>query len=80
MPVVVSSPAKRQEALEKSRKLLATREVAAIAVDPFHSERFSEMIAGPRPVTAAGVVAAVAAPKTDRDILQAIAASLKPDR
>lgn len=72
---VVLPPAKRQEILDKAKKLLATREVAPVALDPFHSEKFAEMVSGPRaPVTAA----VVAAPKSDRDILQGIAANLKP--
>lgn len=72
---IVLTPAKRQEVLAKAGKLLATREVAPVALDPFHSEKFAEIIAGPHaPVTAV----AVAAPKSDRDILQGIAANLKP--
>jgi len=72
---VVLPPAKRQEVLVKVKKLLATREVAPVTLDPFHSEKFAEIIAGPRaPVAAATVVA----PKSDREILQGIAANLKP--
>jgi hypothetical protein len=72
---IVLAPAKRQEVLDKAKKLLATREVAPSAVDPFHSEKFAEIIAGPRAPVAAAVVAA---PKSDREILQGIAANLKP--
>ncbi len=72
---VVLTPAKRQEVLDKAKKLLASREVTPPAVDPFHSEKFAELIAGPRAPVAAAVVVA---PKSDRDILQGIAANLKP--
>ncbi len=72
---VVLTPAKRQEVLDKAKKLLASREVTPPAIDPFHSEKFADMIAGPRAPVAAAVVVA---PKSDRDILQGIAANLKP--
>ena len=72
---VVLTPAKRQEVLDKAKKLLATREVAPVALDPFHSEKFAEIISGPRAPVAAAVMVA---PKSDRDILQGIAANLKP--
>ncbi|MEO6994882.1 MAG: hypothetical protein ABI273_14840 [Lacunisphaera sp.] len=72
---VVLAPAKRQEVLNKAKKLLAPREVVPAAVDPFHSEKFAEIIAGPRAPVAAAVMVA---PKSDRDILQGIAANLKP--
>jgi hypothetical protein len=73
----VLSPAKRQDALDKARKLLATRDVAPVTVDPFHSEKFSEMVSGLGRTS--GVTAPVtASPRTEREILQAIATSLKP--
>lgn len=75
----VLPPAGRQQALDKARKLLAVRESAPVTVDPFHSERFAELVAGPRQVPVAGVPApVVASRRTDRDILQTIAATLKP--
>ncbi|MEO9111320.1 MAG: hypothetical protein ABI387_01580 [Lacunisphaera sp.] len=72
---VVLTPAKRQQVLDKAKKLLATREVALAAVDPFHSEKFAEIVAGPRAPAAAAVIVAR---KSDREILQGIAANLKP--
>jgi len=71
----VVSPAKRQEVLDAAKKLLTARKTSPIAVDPFHSEKFADMIAGPRAPVAGPVVVS---PRTDRDILQAIAANLKP--
>ena len=74
---VVLAPAKRQEVLDKARLLLAAREVAPVTVDPFHSEKFAEIVSGPRAnPTAANAV--VVSPRTEKEILQAIAASLKP--
>jgi len=78
---IVVSPARRQEALEQAKKLLAIRTIAPVTVDPFHSEKFSEMVASLNhvPNTSAPTTAAVVtAPRSQRDILQAIAASLKP--
>ena len=72
----VLSPAKRQESLDMARKFLVARSFPLVLVDPFHSERFSEMVFGLSHVP--GVAAPVAAVKTEREILQAIAASLKP--
>jgi len=73
----VSSPAKRQEVLARGKKLLAIRTTAPVEADPFHSEKFSEMIYGVR-TPVASTLAPVAAPKSEKDILQAIAMSLKP--
>jgi len=78
--VAVSSPVKRQEVLEKAKKFLAVRDVPAVSVDPFHSEKFSELVLGAGRVsgTPAPVGPIAPAPRTERDILQAIATSLKP--
>ena len=71
----VMAPAKRQEVLDQAKKLLKAREFSPISVDPFHSEKFAEMVSGPRAPVAGPVVMS---PRTDRDILQAIGSNLKP--
>jgi hypothetical protein len=80
----VLSPTVRQQALDNARKLLAPRDVAAPAADPFHSESFNELVKGagkgPGTSPASGPTdpATPAGPRTGRDQLQAIAAGLKP--
>jgi len=72
----VLPPAKRQSALDAGKKLLAARKVAPVSVDPFYSEAFAELLAGPsRPVIAGP---ALPAQRSAREILQSIGASLKP--
>lgn len=75
----VLPPAQRQGALDKARQVLTTKEAVPVAADPFHSERFAEMVSGASRANTPAV-AAVGAPnqRTARDILQAIAASLTP--
>ena len=72
----VATPAKRQEVLARGKKMLSARSDAPVEADPFHSEKFTEMVFGPRAPVLTN--APVAAQKNDRDILQSIAASLKP--
>ncbi len=80
----VLSPTVRQQALDNAKKLLAPREVAAPAADPFHSESFNELVKGAGKgsgtSTAGGPTdpATPAGPRTGRDQLQSIAAGLKP--
>ncbi len=86
----VLSPAKRQEALERGKALIAPREITTIAVNPFYPTAFAEAVAGmgrasPGTTTPANdgggeaaVTRAPAGPRTDRELLQAIAAALKP--
>jgi len=76
----VSVPAKRQEALGSGKALLAPGEGTVNVKDPFHSEAFIEILLGSRPQgpSEAPVVRPQAGPRTDREILQAIAANLKP--
>ena len=78
---LVASPAKRQETLAMAKKLLATREITPVTDDPFHSAAFYEMVAGlghvPGVPSPGGTTSPVG-PRTDRDLLQAMAASLKP--
>jgi hypothetical protein len=71
----VVSPAKRQEVLDTAKTLLTTRKISPIAVDPFHSEKFADIVSGPRAAVAGPVVVSR---RTDRDVLQAIGANLKP--
>src|SRR5258708_20029025 len=42
----VMTQVKRQETLDKAKKLLAPREVHALAADPFHSAAFAELVTG----------------------------------
>jgi len=84
----VLSPAKRQEALERGKALIAPREITAIAVNPFYPTAFAEAVSGmgrvtgPVTSTPEGGTETVnrppAGPRTDRDLLQAIATALKP--
>ncbi len=80
----VLSPTKRQEMLDMGKALVATREITPVTANPFSPPAFAEVVAalGRSPTTTTpsddGARAPVAGPRTDRDILQAIAASLKP--
>jgi hypothetical protein len=83
--VDVQSPTKRQESLDRAKKLLATREIPAPAADPFHSEAFNEIVASvgraPAAATTGGEAEggkSAAGPRTGRDQLKAIAEGLKP--
>ena len=78
----VVSPAKRTETLNVTKALLSVKEGMGSAKDPFHSEAFAETLASNSGVTntkATEVGSHVSAgPRSNRDVLQAIAASLKP--
>jgi hypothetical protein len=81
----VLSPAKRQEALERGKALIAPREITTIAVNPFYPIAFAEAVAsmgrvsGPvAPAQDTGTESVPTGPRTDRDLLQAIAIALKP--
>lgn len=89
----VASPTVRQEALDKARKLLAPRESTPPALDPFHSEAFDTVLAGlgrgpgttttptdPGTTTQPPVDTTIRTPgpRSTRDLLQSIAAGLKP--
>jgi hypothetical protein len=70
----VSSPTKRDDTIAKAKKLLAPREIVSDLADPFHSEAFyGRTSAAP----SSGATVSVG-PRTGRDLLEAIAASLKP--
>lgn len=83
----VLPPAKRQEMIEQAAKLLAARELPAVASNPFNPEAFVELVSAmgrPAGSPAAGggqgetSPAQPAGPRNDRDLLQAIGAGLKP--
>ncbi len=83
----VLSPAKRQAALERGKSLLASQEIVPLAVNPFYSEAFAETVAGlgrssgtTTATTGGGDTTAQVptGPRGDRELLEAIAKSLKP--
>lgn len=83
----VLSPAKRQEALDQGKALVATKDIVPLTADPFNPAAFAELAAslgrgaGPAATPEAstgGAAPAPTGPRTDRDLLQAIAQSLKP--
>ncbi len=80
----VLSPASRQQALERAKAFVAPREVTPVTVDPFYPAAFTEAVAAMGRVNApvqaptTGPAPAPTGPRSDRDQLQAIAASLKP--
>ena len=84
----VLSPAKRQEALERGKALIAPREITTIAVNPFYPTAFAETVAGmgrvsgpTTPVQDGGTESgnrAPTGPRTDRELLQAMGTRLKP--
>lgn len=81
----VLSPAKRQEALERGKALVAPREITAIETNPFYPAAFAETVAGLgrvsgpiSPVQNGGTEPVPTGPRTERELLQAIATALKP--
>lgn len=80
----VLNPVTRQAALERGKALVATREITPITVNPFHPPAFAETLAsmgratGTTPLVGGGETAAPVGPRTERDLLQAIAKGLKP--
>jgi hypothetical protein len=81
----VLSPAKRQEALERGKALIASREITPITVNPFYPAAFAETVAGmgrvsgpASPVQPGSPEPATTGPRTGRELLQAIATGLKP--
>lgn len=75
----ISTPAKRAETLERSKRLLAARPAPVVTTDPFHSEAFAEFTGAVvrQPVDTGGRNNPVSA-RSAQDLLQAIAANLKP--
>lgn len=80
----VLSPAKRQQALDRGKALVATREIVPAATNPFYPAAFTEAVAAmgriSNPNTPEGTTTPTAptGPRNDRELLRAIAASLKP--
>lgn len=86
----VTNPAKRQQSIDHAKAFVAPREIVPLNVDPFNSPAFAEAAAAvgrvsnvPNPTTPAGTgtgatPAAPTGPRTDHDLLAAIANSLKP--
>jgi hypothetical protein len=78
----VLSPIKRQEALARGKELVAVRDVVPVTTNPFFPAAFAEAVSSvgrvSGPVAPAAGEAAPAGPRTERDLLQAIASSLKP--
>lgn len=82
----VLNPTKRLAALERGKALVAAREIVPISVDPFHPAAFAETVAGLGRVSGvtppAGASESAAqtqtGPRTDRELLQAIAKGLTP--
>jgi len=82
----VVNPLNRQAALERGKALVATREITPITVNPFHPPAFAETVAGigrmsgTTPPVSGGetTTQAPTGPRTERDLLQAIAKDLKP--
>jgi len=80
----VLSPLKRQEVIDQAAKLLAAREITAVASNPFHPEGFEALVAGmdrPAGSTTGGTTgetpAQATGPRSNRDLLQAIGAGIK---
>lgn len=83
----VLNPVKRQAALEQGKALVAPREMAPVTVDPFHPAAFAETVAAMGRVSGTASPAggpgdtanpAPSGPRTDRELLKAIAQGLKP--
>ena len=78
----IPSPAKRLEVLKQAKQLLAAHETPAPTNDPFHSQAFAELTgaAARAPVVpdSANAGHTAVSPRSAQDLLQAIAANLKP--
>ena len=79
----VESTAKRAEAIDQGKALLATKDKAPEVKDPFHSIAYDEILAvnAGRGSAAAGesnAARSASSPRGGRDLLQAIAANLQP--
>jgi hypothetical protein len=73
----VLPPAKRQESLDKAKGLLADKAAAFSSKNPFSPEGFGEGTLEPsKPGNTSGNLPS--GPRSPRDLLQAIGASLKP--
>ena len=75
----VQSPTIRRQAADAAKHFLGNKQLRPVAADPFHSEAFAQLVSGgEKPVATVTTTENQVGPRTDRDLLQAIAASLKP--
>jgi len=81
----VETQAKRTEAIDQGKSLLATKDKAPEVKDPFHSIAYDQTLAANtgRGSATAGAAESIVArpasgPRAHRDLLQAIAANLQP--
>jgi hypothetical protein len=79
-PDTVQSPTLRHQSIARAKAFLAAKEMPALTTDPFHPDAFALLTSGgakppPNPTNPAEPPAG---PRTDRDLIQSIAASLKP--
>jgi len=76
---VVQSTAARQASVTAAQRLLENQEIAAAGegVNPFYSTAFAEAM-GTATATPSTTAAPTTGPRTDRDILTGIAATMKP--
>jgi hypothetical protein len=84
----VTPPAKRQQAIENAKAFVAPKEIVPVTIDPFYSQAFTEAAAAAgrvsnnvtAPVANTGntTPAAPTGPRNDKELLAAIASSLKP--
>ncbi len=83
---VVLNPAKRQQALDRGKALVAAREIVPATSNPFYPAAFAEAVASMgRTSTTTGTESTGTAttttptgPRNDHELLKAIATSLKP--
>jgi len=74
----IVGPAKRTEILGRAKQMLAVREALPAADDPFHSQAFAEASGKVTHVAADPAGSRPANQRTAQELLQAIAANLKP--
>ncbi len=78
----VLSPVKRQQALDRGKALVAAREIVPAAANPFYPAAFAEAVAAmgraANPTSTETTTGNPAGPRNARELLRAIAVSLKP--
>lgn len=74
----VLSPSKRQEALVQAKDLLGEKTATISGKNPFNPEGFGDLPASSNQNQATVANTAPVGPRSERDLLQAIAAGLKP--
>ena len=75
----VTSSAKRQEALAQAKALLSEKTSVSSGKNPFSPEGFGENAAAPNQNQGAVANTPAPGPRSGRDLLEAIAAGLKPN-